>query len=48
MGWALRTLYGDVSEKIEGANDHLATLAIAVLNRHTLYNPIDGRSRQFD
>ncbi|MBK5290730.1 MAG: AAA family ATPase, partial [Acidobacteriia bacterium] len=35
--------YGDVTRKIDGANDHLATLAIAVLNRHTLYNPIDGQ-----
>lgn len=44
LGRAVRSLYDEVNRSIEGANDHLATLGIAVLNRHLLYNPIDGES----
>jgi hypothetical protein len=41
LGRAVRTLYGEVNRRIEGANDHLAKLAVGVLNRHLLRNPIE-------
>ena len=44
LGRAVRSLYDEVNRRIEGANDHLATLGTTVLNRHLLYNPLDGES----
>lgn len=42
LGRALNTLYSQIDDKIEGANDHIAKLAVGVLNRQTLRNPLDG------
>jgi len=42
LGRTTKELYKRLNEKIEGANDHLAQLAIEVLARHRLRNPIDA------
>ncbi len=42
LGRATKHLYEEVNDSIEGANDHLAKLAVDVLARHTLRNPIDS------
>jgi hypothetical protein len=44
LGRAVKTLYVQINEKIEGANDHLAKLGIEMLARYTLKNPIDPGS----
>ena len=40
LGRMIRDLHEDLSTKISGANDHIAALALAVLNRHVLHNPL--------
>jgi hypothetical protein len=40
LGIVVRDLYTQLNRRIEGANDHLAQVAIQVLNRYTLRNPI--------
>ena len=42
LGRVLKSVYAQVNERIEGANDHIAKLAVNVLNRQTLRNPLDG------
>jgi hypothetical protein len=42
LGRAVKELYGTLKQRIEGANDHLAQLAVGTLNRYLLRNPIDG------
>lgn len=42
LGRLVRRLTDDLNEKIEGANDHLAMLAVQMLSRHTLRNPLDS------
>ena len=44
----MRRLTDDLNEKIEGANDHLAMLAVQVLSRHTLRNPLDSANYPAD
>lgn len=41
LGRMIRDLHEDLSNKISGANDHIAALALAVLNRHVLRNPLE-------
>lgn len=41
LGRVIKSVYGQVNERIEGANDHIAKLAVNVLNRQTLRNPLD-------
>src|SRR5206468_1732486 len=48
LGRAVLRLYRDVNNRIEGANDHLAKLAVGVLNRHVLRNPLDGENYPAD
>lgn len=40
LGRIIRDLHADVASKIQGANDHIANLALSVLNRHVLRNPL--------
>jgi MoxR-like ATPase len=40
FGRTVRELHNDLARKISGANDHLVSLGVAVLNRHTLSNPL--------
>lgn len=42
FGRAVKGLYHEVNDRIEGANDHMARLAVGILNKHTLRNPVDG------
>jgi hypothetical protein len=42
LGRTTKELYQQLNEKIEGANDHLAKLAIEVLSRHRLKNPVEA------
>ncbi len=42
LGRLVKRLTDDLNEKIEGANDHLAMLAVQMLSRHTLRNPLDS------
>jgi hypothetical protein len=42
FGRALKLAYAQINDKIEGANDHIAKLAVSVLNRQALRNPLDG------
>ena len=48
LGRLVRRLTDDLNEKIEGANDHLAMLAVQVLSRHTLRNPLDSANYPAD
>src|SRR5579872_6225223 len=48
LGRTLKTVYGQINEKIEGANDHIAKLAVSVLNRQLLRNPVDGANYRED
>ena len=41
LGRAIKALYAQINDKIEGANDHLAKLAVEMLSKYTLRNPID-------
>jgi hypothetical protein len=40
LGRMVRDLHDDLKDQISGANDHLVNLVLAVLNRHTLANPL--------
>ncbi len=40
LGSMIRDLHDDIARKISGANDHVAALALAVLDRHILSNPL--------
>jgi hypothetical protein len=40
LGRMVRDLHDDLARQIAGANDHLVSLVLAVLNRHTLANPL--------
>jgi 5-methylcytosine-specific restriction protein B len=40
LGHAVRALFGDIRRHVDGANDHLARLAVRVLGRHRLRNPL--------
>jgi MoxR-like ATPase len=40
FGRTVRELHDDLARQISGANDHVASLGLAVLNRHTLANPL--------
>ncbi len=40
LGRMIRDLHQDLSHKIAGVNDHISALALAVLNRHVLHNPL--------
>jgi len=40
LGRMVRELQEDLSNQIAGANDHIVSLVLAVLNRHTLANPL--------
>src|SRR5262245_10962177 len=42
LGRKIHTAYETLNQRIEGANDELAKVAIEVLNRHLLSNPIDS------
>jgi hypothetical protein len=44
LGRLIKGLYSELDLKIEGANDHLAKLAVDILSRHTLRNPLDTAS----
>lgn len=41
LGRTVIGLFDDLNRKIAGANDHMAKLGIAVLNRHVLRNPLE-------
>lgn len=43
LGRAVRDLYDNLNDKIEGANDRLAQLAVGMLFRHRLRNPLSGQ-----
>lgn len=40
LGRLVRDVHEDLSRKIEGANEHLVALGLAVLSRHTLASPL--------
>jgi hypothetical protein len=42
FGRAVRDLFEDLSNRISGANEHLAQWAITVLGRYPLLNPLEG------
>jgi len=42
LGRMVRELHDDLNSQIAGANDHIVSLVLAVLNRHTLANPLVG------
>lgn len=42
LGRTVKELYDTLKQRMEGANDHLAKLAVGTLNRYLLRNPIDG------
>lgn len=42
FGRAVRDLFGDLANRITGANEHLAQWAITVLGRYPLLNPLEG------
>jgi hypothetical protein len=42
LGRTVKELHDILEQRIEGANDHLARLAVSILNRNILRNPIDG------
>ena len=42
FGRAVRDLFGDLANRITGANEHLSQWAITVLGRYPLLNPLEG------
>jgi MoxR-like ATPase len=44
LGRQIKAMYDSLTNRMEGANDHMARVAVAVLNRYLLRNPIDGES----
>jgi hypothetical protein len=42
LGRTIRDLFADLQARIEGANEHLAKHGVEMLNRYTLFNPVDA------
>ena len=42
FGRAVDALFGDLSDKVAGANEHLTKWAVTTLNRYPLLNPLEG------